>query len=309
MVSTTAPPPAVRAQGVKKAFGDHRVLRGVSLEIPRGERFCLLGANGSGKSTLLSILTGLQSQDEGEVSILGRQARDPALKLLRGVQLDRAIFPFFAKVREIVWLYAGFRAPEVDRQALMKWYRLRPNAYIRQLSKGQRQALSMLLALMSEPELVFLDEPTSGLDPEARSRLWSRIDSHLSKDPFHTLIYTTHDLMLAQERSDRVAILHDGQIAAVGSAAELCERWVGTRMKIRVSPASENGSHRRILDRLPAGSFEDYASIGGELAVYSRRSQDLVPLIPLDDKLRVSVEAVTLEDVYFKLTGSPLHGQ
>lgn len=296
---------AIDVQQVSKAFKNKAVLHDVSFNVAPGERFCLLGPNGCGKSTLFAILSGIRRADTGTVAILGSPPNDPNLKHHRGVQLDNSSFPYYAKVKEIVWLFAGLYPQPLDGTALLKQFQLGGDVYIRHLSKGQRQRLAILLALLCNPKLIFLDEPSSGLDPQARITMWQVVFEHLHKQPNQTLLFTTHDLDEAERFADRVAFLQQGRIVAQGNVATLLDEWVGTRMKLSVRPNTAPDTIWSIPD-FPPGWVKSIVRMGAEVIFYSDCARDLVALLPPSDQAHIRIEPVSLQDVFFKLTGEVL---
>jgi ABC-2 type transport system ATP-binding protein len=290
---------AVRCAGLGKSYGDRAVLDDIDLEIRAGERCCLVGTNGSGKTTLLEIVMGLKTATRGSVEVLGEGPTDPRLKGRRAMLMDRASFPFYARVREVVWLYSGFYPQRFDTGALLRTFDLSGETYVRHLSKGQRQRLGILLALLGEPELLLLDEPTSGLDPQARLRFWEILGGRLEEDTGLTLVFATHDLGEAEQWADRIAILHRGRLLAVRPPAELCRAAIGARRKLTIVGRAPFE---------PAGfEVEGVASVarfGPEVALYTDQPERVLSRLPLaDDSLQIRIENVSVRDAFFKLTG------
>jgi ABC-2 type transport system ATP-binding protein len=215
---------AIRARGVKLAFGRTHVLTGADLEVPFGSATALVGRNGSGKSTLLRILTGLLEPSAGTVSILGldpgRQGAD--VRRLAGYVADREEAPPWMRVKAWLRFRAAFhptwnRAKERD---LTERLGLDPGAKLADLSRGQREKLAIAAALAHEPRVLILDEPFSGLDSEARRQvLLSLIDELAGGD--RTLLFVSHSLSDVERLADRIAVLEDGRIAWTGAAEEL----------------------------------------------------------------------------------------
>src|SRR5579872_2444257 len=171
--------PVIAVRGLRKSYGEHEVVRGIDLEVPRGEVFAFLGPNGAGKTTTVEILEGYRSRNAGEVSVLDK---DPATADRRwrsriGLVLQSCTMPAELSVRELVELYAGYyprprsAAETIDLVGLAD----KREARTGQLSGGQLRRLDVALALIGDPELVFLDEPTTGFDPSARHHAWEVI--------------------------------------------------------------------------------------------------------------------------------------
>lgn len=290
---------AVRCVGLGKSYGDRHVLDEIDLEIPAGERCCLVGTNGSGKTTLLEIVMGLKTVTRGGVEVLGKGPTDARLKGRRAMLMDRASFPFYARVREVVWLYSGFFTRKFDAAAMLRTFDLDGDKYVRHLSKGQRQRLGILLALLGEPELILLDEPTSGLDPQARLRFWEILGGRLEDSPGVTLVFATHDLAEAEQWADRIAILHRGRLVAVRTPEELCRSAIGARRKLTIV-----GRSRFEAERLQVEGVASVARFGPEVALYTDQPERVLSLLPLaDDSLQIRIENVSVRDAFFKLTG------
>ena len=214
---------AVLVEDLRKSYGEHEALRGVSFEIRKGEVFSLLGPNGAGKTTTIEILEGYRRRDAGTVSVLGA---DPlhAPREWRGrigVVLQSSAMYENLSVRESLALFAGYyeQPRPVDEVIAVVGLQEKTYALVRKLSGGQRRRLDFGLALVGDPELIFLDEPTTGFDPAARRAAWETIRSlrKLGK----TILLTTHYLDEAEQLSDRVAVLREGRIVATGTPAEL----------------------------------------------------------------------------------------
>jgi len=226
---------AVSVDDLRKSYNGLQALRGVSFEIAQGEIFGLLGPNGAGKTTTVEILEGYRERDGGSVTVLGT---DPASAGLDwrdriGVVLQSSSFYDSLTVAENLALFAGYysRPRPVGEVVEVVGLVEKRDALVRSLSGGQRRRLDLGLALVGDPEIVFLDEPTTGFDPEARRRAWQTIAS--LRDLGKTILLTTHYLEEAERLSDRVAVVRDGEIVALGPPSELTSTLPATEIRYR----------------------------------------------------------------------------
>ena len=214
---------AIEVRDLRKAYGAHEALRGVSFDVDEGAVFALLGPNGAGKTTTVEILEGYRARDGGEARVLGE---DPS-RAGRGfrerigiVLQSSAVYPTLS-VSELLDLFAGYYESPREPDEIVRLVGLdeKRAARVRTLSGGQLRRLDLGLALVGDPELVFLDEPTTGFDPAARRQAWETIRGlrRLGK----TILLTTHYMEEAQRLADRVAILREGRIVASGTPDEL----------------------------------------------------------------------------------------
>src|SRR5579875_2831019 len=172
--------PVIRVRGLHKRYGDNEAVRGIDLEVRRGEIFAFLGPNGAGKTTTVEILEGFRRATAGEVSVLGADpwGAPPSWRERIGIVLQESAPEPGLTVRECLELYAGyFQAPRSvpDTLALVGLAE-QGSERATALSGGQRRRLDVALALIGDPELVFLDEPTTGFDPAARRVAWAMIE-------------------------------------------------------------------------------------------------------------------------------------
>jgi ABC-2 type transport system ATP-binding protein len=274
---------AVLVDDLRKSYGVHEALRGVSFEIREGEVFSLLGPNGAGKTTTIEILEGYRRRDAGTVSVLGidpaRASRDWRGRI--GVVLQSSAMYENLTVRESLALFAGYyeRPRPVDEVIAVVGLEEKTDALVRKLSGGQRRRLDFGLALVGDPELIFLDEPTTGFDPAARRNAWGTIRS--LRELGKTILLTTHYLDEAEQLSDRVAVLREGLIVATGTPDELT-RTPETEIRYR-----ENGKEVVLRTKQPTRLL---AELTGRALEQGRELEGL------------EVRRPTLEDVYLELT-------
>jgi ABC-2 type transport system ATP-binding protein len=285
--------PAIEVQGLSKRYGEHEVVRGIDITVKRGEVFGLLGPNGAGKTTTVEILEGYRARSGGEVSVLGQDPgkRSRALRQRIGIVLQSSGMYSHVTPREALAHWASFYpAPrDVDEVIALVGLQEKADARSRTLSGGQLRRLDFALALVGDPELIFLDEPTTGFDPAARRDAWETVRN--LREGGKTILLTTHYLDEAQALADRVAIVKDGRVLAVGPPGEL--------------GAHPPGAH-------PPGAAQYTISYrGADGARIERQTED--PTRLLNELTRTALERgerleelsvgrPTLEDVYLELT-------
>jgi ABC-2 type transport system ATP-binding protein len=218
-------PPALRVQGLRKAYSDVVAVDGLDLEVHTGECFGLLGPNGAGKTTTIEICEGLLAADSGSVEVLGRRwesdARD--LRELLGIQLQDTQLSEKLTVDETLTLFQSFYREARDISEVIDQVELgeKRSSRVGGLSGGQKQRLAVACALVGNPQLLFLDEPTTGLDPQSRRQLWDLIEKFQAEGK--TIVITTHYMEEAERLCDRVAIVDHGHVIALGTPRELME--------------------------------------------------------------------------------------
>jgi ABC-2 type transport system ATP-binding protein len=277
---------AVAVEGLHKAYGEVKAVRGISFEIGVGEVFGLLGPNGAGKTTTVEILEGYRERDDGRVEVLGVDPEHASGEWREriGVVLQSGSLYGQLTVTEILRLFAGYyeRPRDVDEVISLVGLEEKRDAMVRTLSGGQKRRLDLGLALAGDPDLVFLDEPTTGFDPEARRRAWGTIRSLRSLGK--TVLLTTHYLDEAERLCDRVAVLREGQIAAIGRPGELTGALPPTEIRFR-----RNGQEVVMRTEDPTRTLHELT------AEALREGRELEAL---------EVRRPSLEEVYLSLTGN-----
>jgi ABC-2 type transport system ATP-binding protein len=213
--------PAVEVVDFVKHYGGRIAAAGISLIVPAGRVTAILGPNGAGKTTMVEACEGYRVPDSGIVRVLGRDPRDPTLRARVGVMLQDGGIAAGARPRETLRQYAAFHTDPHEPEALLDLLGLRAveSTPYRRLSGGQQQRLSLALAIIGRPELVFLDEPTAGLDPQARRATWHIVEE--LRDAGVTVVLTTHLMEEAERLADEVVILDRGRVIAAGPPAAL----------------------------------------------------------------------------------------
>jgi ABC-2 type transport system ATP-binding protein len=302
----SAPPNAsphavVSVRDLRKRYDDHDAVRGIDLEIQRGEIFAFLGPNGAGKTTTVEILEGFRQATSGTVKVLGEDPWGaPASWRARiGIVLQESEAEPGLTVRECLELYAGYYPAPRDVDETMALVELTGQADQRAttLSGGQRRRLDVALALIGDPELIFLDEPTTGFDPAARRTAWALIGG--LRDLGKTVFLTTHYMEEAERLADRIAVIAAGEIVAQGTPQTLAGRQLQAAQIVFTPPAAD-------LPAALAGRAEAMSD-GRMLLSSGTVAADLHQLagwalergLELDD---LQVTRPTLEDVYLQLT-------
>src|SRR5262245_32802695 len=277
---------AVSVSGLQKSYGSYEALRGVDFEIGAGEVFGLLGPNGAGKTTTVEILEGYRKRDAGIVEVLGEdpQRADLEWRDRIGIVLQSSSLYPNLSVAESLELFAGYyrRPLEVDRVVGLVGLEEKRDARVRTLSGGQQRRLDLGLGLIGDPEVLFLDEPTTGFDPAARRAAWEVIRSLRSLGK--TILLTTHYLDEAENLADRVAVLREGRIAALGRPEDLTGAAPATEIRYR-----RDGREIVVSTHEPTRVLHELTT---EALAEGRELESL------------SVRRPTLEEIYLALTGA-----
>ncbi len=242
--------PAIRVSGLEKRYGTVRAVDGLSFDVGRGEVFGLLGPNGAGKTTTVEVLEGYRIPDGGAAEVLGLDPIADGRKLRPriGVMLQEGgLYPGL-KPLELLRLFAAYYDDPEDPERLLDVVGLagKTRTYVRRLSGGQAQRLSLACALIGKPEVVFLDEPTAGMDPHARATTWQLVRDLRTRGV--TVLLTTHAMDEAEQLCDRVAIIAGGKLAALGTPAELTRHGVADEMWFSGDPGLDVGVLKQVLD-------------------------------------------------------------
>jgi len=301
----------IEVEGLKKSYGALQAVKGVDFEVCAGEVFGLLGPNGAGKTTTVEILEGLRPRSGGRVSVLGcdPEVQTRELKDRVGVCLQSTRLQDKLKVREAIELFSALYTRNVDTTQLLKRLQLweKREAQYATLSGGQKQRLALALSLLNDPQVLFLDEPSAGLDPQARLEIHQLVlDLRREK---RTILLTTHYIEEAEKLCDRVAIVDEGRIVAIGTPREIQERTLAnSTIEIECGVAVPPGD-------LPAWQNAEKISIDEariRIAVVSTRpARTIVDLVKwLDEKgielADIHIKRPSLEEAFIELTGKSL---
>jgi ABC-2 type transport system ATP-binding protein len=297
----------ITVRGLRKRYGGHEAVKGIDLEVRRGEIFAFLGPNGAGKTTTVEILEGFRRADGGSIEVLGV---DPwkapgAWRERIGLVLQESQAEPGLTVRECLELYAGYyRAPRpVEETLALVDLSAHADERAAALSGGQRRRLDVALALIGDPELIFLDEPTTGFDPSARRTAWEVIAG--LRDLGKTVFLTTHYMEEAERLADRIAVISGGRIIAEGTPQSLGGGGpILTTIAFRLPPDVARGElppalAERAERQRDGRMLLSAASVTGDL--HALVDWAFERGLELDD---LEVRRPTLEDVYLRLTAS-----
>jgi ABC-2 type transport system ATP-binding protein len=300
--------PAILISGLRKSYGDLVAVENLDLAVAEGELIAILGPNGAGKTTTVEILEGYRGPDQGQVTVLGMDPSRDARKLrpLVGLMLQEGgIYPTL-KVRESLSLFASFFVSPADPAQLLEQVGLqhRAAARFRQLSGGEKQRLSLALALVGRPRVLFLDEPTAGMDPRARLLTWEIVEE--SRRSGATVVLTTHSMEEAERLADRVAILNHGVLVAFDSPARL--RGQNEPDMIHIELEADLPAH--LLERVTGMAMVNRVVAGGagryEIHTSSPReaAASVTHLLATEGPrlTLLRLGRASLEDVYLQLT-------
>ena len=296
----------IAVRDFRKTYGDQVAVDGISFEVARGEIFGLLGPNGAGKTSTLECLEGLRAPSGGSLRVAGidpaGNARGP--RNLIGVQLQSAGLPESITPDEAMKIFCAYHGAKLrfdllERLGLAE----KRHAQFFELSTGQQRRLALALAIAHNPPVLFLDEPTAGLDVATRVELHAMMRELRTSGA--TLVLATHDMAEAEQLSDRVAILLNGRIAAVGSPLEITATGAGlTKISVRTqadSLQSADGDLPAVTRSLSKDDYRIYfsADIGPTLSAIIARVADSG-----DALIDLRVERPSLEDRFLEITGA-----
>lgn len=303
--------PVIQVQSLKKRYDKVEAVKGIDFQVAAGEVFGLLGPNGAGKTSTIEILEGLRPRTGGDATVLGfdPDRQKQKLKDRIGVCLQATNLPAKIRTQEALELFGSFYSRSLSSEQLLKRLQLweKRAAFYETLSGGQKQRLALALALVNDPQLLFLDEPTTGLDPQIRLEIHGLIEE--MKAEKRTVVLTTHYIEEAERLCDRVAIIDEGRIVAIGTPRELQQKSQGQSRIDIVTGQPINGA---ALPQWPDALSTKLAEDGRALTVHSSRpARTLFEIMKWLDQQGMQLEDVhlkrpTLEDVFVELTGKKL---
>jgi ABC-2 type transport system ATP-binding protein len=303
----------LQIQELKKRYGDREVVKGISFEVQKGESFGLLGPNGAGKSTTISMICGLIKSDGGDVVVDGVSIKEnptQAKQKIGVVPQDIALYPtmsarenllFWGKMYGLTGKQAKQRAEEVLNIVGLTD---RAKEKVESFSGGMKRRINIGAALMHQPELLIMDEPTVGIDPQSRNHILQTVKK--LNESGMTVIYTSHYMEEVEFLCNRIAIMDHGQLIAMGTKNELCNRLVGgTAIQLTLDKITEPllsalkalpGIHSVTADqgRVTLLTSESRQSLGDAVSQVIREGAQIVS---------VDVQEANLETVFLQLTG------
>jgi ABC-2 type transport system ATP-binding protein len=283
---------AIRVEDVSFSYGDVEAVRGISFEVAPGEILGFLGPNGAGKSTTIKMLTGQLTPKSGRAQVLGVDvtADDPEMQAHIGVCFEeKNLYETMSATENLRFFASLFGSKSVDTDALLRRVGLgdRAEDRVSKYSKGMRQRLMMARTLVNTPQVLFLDEPTDGLDPVSSQAIRALIEQEAARGA--AVLLTTHDMHEADELSDRVAFINEGQLYAVDTPENLKLKYGKRSVKVRLRDG--DGVVERIVSLEDAGAGEALKAAVGS-----------------PDLLTIHTEEATLEHIFIEMTGRGLEG-
>ena len=284
--------PSIVVREISYSYGRLEAVRGISFEVKPGEILGFLGPNGAGKSTTIKMLTGQLTPKSGEARILGMEVtRDsPEVQARIGVCFEEKNLYLNMSGRENLGFFAslfGIKNPDVDALLAKVGLGGRERDRVSSYSKGMRQRLMMARALVNVPDVLFLDEPTAGLDPLSSKAIRALVKEEAGRGA--AVLLTTHDMMEADELSDRVAFINEGKLYAVDTPENLKLLHGKRSVKVRFRGDGKVREETVEMDAADAGERLKEAMKAGDL-------------------MTIHTEEATLESIFIKMTGRGLEG-
>ena len=284
--------PAIQVENIAFSYGELDAVKGISFDVAPGEILGFLGPNGAGKSTTIKMLTGQLTPKSGLARILGKDvsADDPEIQARIGVCFEEKNLYLNMSAKENLDFFASlFGIKDPDTMEVLRRVGLAERATdrVHSFSKGMRQRMMISRAFINKPSVLFLDEPTDGLDPVTSAQIRRTIKEEAERGA--AVLLTTHDMFEADELSDRIAFINDGEIVALDTAENLKHKYGKRSVKVRLREG--DGVREEHLE-LDGGPF----------------SERLAELAASPDLLTIHTEEATLEAIFIELTGRRLGG-
>ena len=294
----------IKVENLTKTYGQLKAVDNISLEVEKGEIFAVLGPNGAGKTTTLECIVGLKEATSGKIAVLNCDPIKDRQELFKeiGVQLQETNYQDKIKVYEICELFENFYKEPYSYRELLKRFNLadKTKSYISKLSGGQKQKLSIILALISNPKIIFLDELTTGLDPAARRDMWKYLKD--LKNEGRTIIMTTHYMEEAEYLCDRLAIMYEGKIKAMGTVDEVIS---SSNIDIEITFTTTDEVEEAFEHKLSNARIEQN---NGFVKITTKNEETIKALLKVLVELgidfhKLSIKRPNLEDTFIKMTG------
>lgn len=308
----------ISIKGLTKSFGSIRAVKGIDLNIDKGEFFGLLGPNGAGKTTTINILSTVMKPDEGEISINGFDLKKEPARCKQSIGIvpqELALYEELTARENLVFWGNMYGIPKATLQeradTLLDLFELseRKNSMIKTFSGGMKRRINIAAAMLHEPEILLMDEPTVGVDPQSRNKIYDVL-AKFSDDGI-TIIYTTHYMDEVEKLCNRIGIIDHGEIIARGTLDEL-RKLTGADQHI-VIHYEKNGDQG--LMRLKE-AFGESLTIDDDKIIFAAEnvSRDLPVLIKKCTEhckaiTHIEIEKSSLEQVFLNLTGRKLRDQ
>lgn len=302
----------ITVKGLKKAYGDNQVLKGVDFLVPRGSMLALLGPNGAGKTTTVRILSTLLKADGGSVTIEGHDVlADPdAVRKVIGLTGQSAAVDELLTGREnLVMMGRLYHLTKASAKAraeeLLKDFDLEKAAdrVLKNYSGGMRRRLDLAVSLIATAPVIFLDEPTTGLDPRSRIAMWEIIRKLQANGT--TILLTTQYLEEADQLADNIIVIDGGKVIAEGTAAELKRKVGKDRLELTFKDAETFEAARQALGKQAVDADEKSLTL---TTVIDNTNTDVKQVLEKLSAAKLNIESLnvhkpTLDDVFLSLTG------
>jgi ABC-2 type transport system ATP-binding protein len=284
--------PAIKVKGLSYWYGDLQAVKNISFEVLPGEILGFLGPNGAGKSTTIKVLTGLLTPGGGSAQILGRAIGkdDPELQARIGVCFEeKNLYLEMSALENLDFFGSLFGISKPNSMELLRRVGLAERAgdRVSSFSKGMRQRLMISRAFINNPAVLFLDEPTDGLDPVTAAAIRKTIQEEAARGA--AILLTTHNMMEADQLSDRIAFINEGEIVAIDTSENLKLEYGRRAVRVRLRDGD--------------GVREEHIPLHSD-----GTSERLAELAASPDLLTIHTEEATLESIFIQLTGRGLEG-
>jgi len=308
--------PIIVTNELKKEYGELKAVRGLSIEIARGEIFGLLGPNGAGKTTTISMLTGLTEPSSGQIQIAGEEFSPTANKLKAKIGLvpqEMALYLGLSAWDNLIFFgqIYGLRGKQLRQrvESVLEMVGLADRAKdpVETYSGGMKRRINIAAGLLHEPELLFLDEPTVGVDPQSRNAIFESVEA-LNKAGM-TIIYTTHYMEEAERLCNRIAIMDHGKVIAQDTPSALIRSLGGGLLRVGLV----NGKLKAVSEQASLlKSTQEIWEHENELVLQTLQAQEaLMGVLEITNRLDAKVTSLqilepNLETVFLQMTGKNL---